>query len=206
MLPTLKPSTRPTHREKLAATTPRGSDAPRSRLDDLSTSAAQTQPASQEASHHSHHESEEVALASAVEQLMHRLEAGAGADVHAARADGTGGTGGADDAAPDAAADAFHALASQLVTSAEDATRAATACTLASLTEADGSFQLVLELDGVSSLADAELHVGARQLELRLPHSQCPFVQPLPKSVDADAAMAKFHKKSSQLRLTLPLA
>ena len=78
---------------------------------------------------------------------------------------------------------------------------------LVSMQEHEGALQLVIALDGVSSLADASLSVGAMQLELQLHGSPKPFVVPFAKAVDTSAAeVAKFSKKSGHLKLTLRLA
>ena len=97
-------------------------------------------------------------------------------------------------------------LATSLLDAADAAQREATACRLVSLDEtADGGVHVVLAVDGVSSLADADLHVGAEQLELQLPGAKKPFVLRFPFAVDADvgAEHAKFVRKTGQLKLTL---
>lgn len=68
------------------------------------------------------------------------------------------------------------------------------------------SLQVVLALTGVSSIKEVELSVGAKLLELQLV-GVAPLRVPLPKPVDlAETAMvAKFSRKSGQLKVTLRL-
>ena len=103
--------------------------------------------------------------------------------------------------------DPSKAEAESLVGACEAAQREATSCTLVSLLEHEGTLRLVIALEGVSSLGEASLSVGAAQLELQLHGAPKPFVVPLPKAVDPSAAeLARFSKKSGQLKLTLKLA
>jgi len=103
--------------------------------------------------------------------------------------------------------DPLRAPARDLVASAEAAQREATACQLVELTEDEGALRVRLALDGVSSLAEAELHVSTGTLQLRLPGARKPFVLPLPRTIDPGGAdKARFVKKSGMLTLTLPFA
>ena len=98
------------------------------------------------------------------------------------------------------------ALAAQLVDAAEAAQREATKCSVTSLEERGGALEVVLSLEGVSSLAEADLAVGTSQVELQLPGARKPFVVRLPKPVVADGEQkARFSKKSGLLKLTLML-
>ena len=90
----------------------------------------------------------------------------------------------------------------------ETAQREVTACRLVSM-ELDGGslLQVVLALDGVSSLAEADLSICATGLELLLPGAPKPFSLPFPRRVDTEGAdMAKFSAKTGRLKLTLRVA
>ena len=65
-----------------------------------------------------------------------------------------------------------------------------------------------LSLDGVNSLAEADLRVGERTLELRLPGARTACVLELAAAVDAaqQPEAAKFSRKTGRLKLSLPLA
>ena len=101
-------------------------------------------------------------------------------------------------------------LAEKLVGAAEEAQRESTACTVVSMGEAagGGALQVVLALDGVASLVDADLHIGETQLELKLPNAAKPFVALFPRKVDTRDAgeSARFNKKTGRLKLTLKFA
>ena len=68
-----------------------------------------------------------------------------------------------------------------------------------------GALVLRVELPEVSSMAAVELDVSGGGLELRVP-SLYQLSLAWPRPVDADAAKAKFLKKSGVLQVTLPPA
>jgi len=68
-----------------------------------------------------------------------------------------------------------------------------------------GALVLRVELPEVSSMAAVELDVSGGGLELRVP-SLYQLSLAWPRLVDADAAKAKFLKKSGVLQVTLPPA
>jgi predicted esterase len=109
---------------------------------------------------------------------------------------------------PNMEEDPSRALAERLVDAAETAQRDVTACRLVSMELEGGTLlQVVLALDGVSSLAEADLSIGATGLELLLPGARAPFALPFPRRVDTDGAdMAKFSAKTGRLKLTLRVA
>ncbi|KOO33349.1 phospholipase carboxylesterase family protein [Chrysochromulina tobinii] len=109
---------------------------------------------------------------------------------------------------PNLEEDPSRALAERLVDAAEAAQRDVTACRLVSMELEGGTLlQVVLALDGVSSLAEADLSIGATGLELLLPGARKPFSLPFPRRVDTDGAdMAKFSAKTGRLKLTLRVA
>ena len=109
---------------------------------------------------------------------------------------------------PNPEEDPSRALAERLVDAAEAAQRDVTACRLVSMELEGGTLlQVVLALDGVSSLAEADLSIGATGLELLLPGARKPFSLPFPRRVDTDGAdMAKFSAKTGRLKLTLRVA
>ena len=89
----------------------------------------------------------------------------------------------------------------------ETAQREVTACRLVSMEDGGSLLQVVLALDGVSSLAEADLSIGATGLELLLPGARKPFSLPFPRRVDTEGAdMAKFSAKTGRLKLTLRVA
>ena len=96
----------------------------------------------------------------------------------------------------------------------EPATSAAPSARLESMDEEDGALVVVLALEGVSSLAEAELSMSDTQLELQLPsHTgdgrdrRPPLIVRFPRTVDSAASdAAKFNRKTGMLRLRLALA
>jgi phospholipase/carboxylesterase len=90
-----------------------------------------------------------------------------------------------------------------------DAPRPPASCSLVSMSEeADNELRIVLALEGLTSLAQADLNVGETELSLTLPGARAPFVLRFPRPVDAAAAErpAKYSKKTGELRLSLTLA
>lgn len=72
--------------------------------------------------------------------------------------------------------------------------------------EEPDALKVVLELDGVKSMADVGLSVGALQIELQTGAAPALTI-PLPKLVDPGVAdAAKFSKKTGLLKMSLRLA
>lgn len=104
--------------------------------------------------------------------------------------------------------DPERALAGRLVEAAEAAVHSATACRLLGMREEGGAYHLEIQLEGVSSLADASLEIEASKLRLQLPAASKPFEVAFPKPVDVGgdgAEAAKFSKRSGKLKLRLRL-
>ncbi len=69
------------------------------------------------------------------------------------------------------------------------------------------TLQVVIALEGVDSMAEVELSVGAMQLQLQLANDAQPLVVPLPRRVDPDVSeTAKFSRKTGQLKVTVRCA
>mmetsp|Transcript_11354 Transcript_11354/g.29030 ORF Transcript_11354/g.29030 Transcript_11354/m.29030 type:complete len:389 (+) Transcript_11354:3-1169(+) len=104
----------------------------------------------------------------------------------------------------DLANDPTNAMGAQLIAATEAAQRESTACRLMSLSDEEGAIHVIIAIDGLSSLVEAELQVCSKEVTLLLPGAQRPFVVLLPRPVSTDGSeTARYSKKTKQLTLTL---